>query len=129
MAAAGFISKSKRRGGDGSQSLSTTPVRRGLLITLAVFYWLEASHRPTHTPGAGITWGVTTSRESSLISWKPTQRVGVEMGEQLLPTAPVQVRMAAAWSRVEVVRSGQIRPLFEDAESDLWAVRLRGVLV
>ena len=40
------------------------------------------------------------------------------MGEQLLPTAPVQVRMAAAWSRVEVV-SGQIRPLFEDAESDL----------
>ena len=55
--------------------------------------------------------------------------VGVEMGEWLLPTAPVQVRMAAARSRVKVVRSGQIRPLFEDAENDLWAGRLRGVLV
>lgn len=95
---------------------------------LGRFLLAGASHRPTHTPGAGITRGVTTSRESSLISWKPTQRVGVEMGEQLLPTAPVQVRMAAAWSRVEAV-SGQIRPLFEDAESDLWAVKLRRVLV
>ena len=31
VAAAGFISKSKRRGGDGSQSLSITPLRRGPL--------------------------------------------------------------------------------------------------
>ena len=56
-------------------------LRRGPLITFAVFYCLEVSHRPTHTPAPGITWGVTTSRESSLISWKPTQRVGVKMGE------------------------------------------------
>lgn len=36
VAAAGFISESKEKGRNGSQSLSTTLLRRGPLITFAV---------------------------------------------------------------------------------------------